>query len=239
MSGTTHHELDRDDGYSYVGSDVVGDVTAVATSVASKAAVHASLMAKAYEKLVVPTFPASGEMTNWMIHLGLSCVCVGFSDELEVAWLAACSSKAFEELNFSGWSARVPPMPYDTLDRWRKLDFALAKALHGILKQSKESLTEDVILKTRECAQSNSILKGRQIVWMMLDYFKTNRTLQEQYKYPAIESLKWMGDERLPQFYKRWKVITTGMAIPLDDRILCDIFVGMHKAIKEACFGHP
>ena len=36
VSGTTHHELDRDDGYSYVGSDAAGDVTAVATSVASK-----------------------------------------------------------------------------------------------------------------------------------------------------------------------------------------------------------
>jgi hypothetical protein len=94
-------------------------------------------------------------------------------------------------------------MPYDTLDCWRKLDFALAKALHGILKQSKESLTEDVILKARECAQSNSILKGCQIVWMLLYYFKTIRTLQEQYKYQDIESLKWMGDERLPQFYKK------------------------------------
>ena len=38
VAGATHHELDRDDGYSYVGSDVAGDVTAVATSVASKAA---------------------------------------------------------------------------------------------------------------------------------------------------------------------------------------------------------
>ena len=114
----------------------------------------------------------------------------GGSDELEIAWLAECSSKAFEELNQSGWASRSPPLPFDTLDRWRKLDFALAKALHGILKQSKESLTEDVILKTRECAQSNSILKGRHIVLMMLDYFKTNRTLQEQYKYQDIESLR-------------------------------------------------
>ena len=121
----------------------------------------------------------------------------GFSDELEVAWLAECTSKTCDELNSSEWVSRVPPMPYDTLDRWRKLDFALAKALHGILKQSKESLTEDVILKTRECAQSNSILKGRQILWMMHDYFQTNRTLQEQYTYQDIESLKWMGDEKV------------------------------------------
>ena len=72
-------------------------------------------------------------------------------------------------------------------------------------------------------------------MWMMLDYFNTNRTLQEQYKYQDIESLKWMGDEKLPQFYKqRWKFITTGMVVPLDDRILC-LFFGMYKAVKEVC----
>ena len=76
-SGPTYHELDREDGYSHVGSETAGDVTAVAHAVASKAAMNASLMSKAYEKLVIPSFPASGEMTNWMISLGLSCVCGG------------------------------------------------------------------------------------------------------------------------------------------------------------------
>ena len=68
---------------------------------------------------------------------------------------------------------------------------------------------------------------------MMHDYFKTNRTLQEQYKYQDIESLKWMGDERLPQFFKRWKVITTGMTVPLDDSILCDIFLERIRPSKK------
>jgi len=48
-----------------------------------------------------------------------------------------------------------------------------------------------------------------------------------------MESLKWTGDERLPQFYKIWKVITTGMAIPLDDRILCDIFLERIRPSKK------
>ena len=42
------------------------------------------------------------------------------------------------------------------IDRWRQLDCALAKALHGILKQINESLTEDVVLKTRGYAQTNA-----------------------------------------------------------------------------------
>ena len=162
----------------------------------------------------------------------------GFSDELEIAWLAECSSKAFEELNQSGWASRSPPLPFDTLDRWRKLDFALAKALHGILKQSKESLTEDVILKTRECAQSNSILKGRQIVWMMLDYFKTNRTLQEQYKYQDIESLKWMGDEKIPQFFKNVEGYNNGGGCTVGQPHTVRHLFGTYKTVKEACVRH-
>ncbi|MFM7989419.1 MAG: hypothetical protein ACKPKO_59905, partial [Candidatus Fonsibacter sp.] len=54
--------------------------------------------------------------------------------------------------------------------------------------------------RAREMLQSSSILQGRQIVWMVLDYFKFNRTLQEQYKYQDIESLKWRGDEKFGTF---------------------------------------
>ncbi len=79
------------------------------------------------------------------------------------------------------------------------------------------------MLKARECNPNDLILKGRPIVWMMIGYFKTNRTLQEQYKYQDLESLKWARDEKLQSFYKQWKVVITGMAIPLDERILCDI----------------
>jgi polyhydroxyalkanoate synthesis regulator phasin len=42
-SGPTYHELDREDGYSHVGSEAAGDVTVVAHAVASKAAMNASL----------------------------------------------------------------------------------------------------------------------------------------------------------------------------------------------------
>ena len=58
-------------------------------------------------------------------------------------------------------------------------------------------LQEDVVLKTREYAQLNAILGGRQIVWTRTDYCKTNRTLQEQCPYQDTDSLKWMGDEKL------------------------------------------
>ena len=69
-----------------------------------------------------------------------------------------------------------------------------------MLKSIGESLSEDVTLKAREFINKNIILHGRQILWMMIDYFETNRSLQEQYTWQDIESLHWQGDERLQWF---------------------------------------
>ena len=57
-----------------------------------------------------------------MIALGLACVVVGgFSYELEIAWRAECSSKAFVELSNSPWNTQRPALPTDTLERWGML----------------------------------------------------------------------------------------------------------------------
>ena len=69
-----------------------------------------------------------------------------------------------------------------------------------MIKSSGESLSEYVTLKAREYTQRSHILRGRQIVWMMIDYFKTNRSLQEQYTWQDIETLQWPGDDRLQWF---------------------------------------
>ena len=50
----------------------------------------------------------------------------------------------------------------------------------ALVKSSGVPLSEGVTLKAREYAHKNKILRGRHIIWMMIDYFKTNRSLQEQ-----------------------------------------------------------
>ena len=48
-----------------------------ATSAAEKAALHATLMAKSFEKVVIPIVPTSGAMLSWLITLGLPAVDAG------------------------------------------------------------------------------------------------------------------------------------------------------------------
>ena len=117
--------------------------------------------------------------------------------------------------------------------RRKRLDFALSRALQGLIKSSGESLSEDVTLKAREYTQRSKILRGRQIVWMMIDFFKTNRSLQEQYAWQDIETLQWQGDNRLQWFYTRWKLITTSPSISIPDVVLRDTLLSKIRTSEK------
>ncbi|MFM7981377.1 MAG: hypothetical protein ACKPKO_18880, partial [Candidatus Fonsibacter sp.] len=84
-----------------------------------------------------------------------------------------------------------------------------------------EGITE-VSVPSRAFQQRHMLLRGRQIIWMMIDYFKTNRSLQEQFTWQDIETLQWQGDEKLQWFYNRWKLITTSLSITIPEVVLRD-----------------
>ncbi|MFM7982026.1 MAG: hypothetical protein ACKPKO_22175 [Candidatus Fonsibacter sp.] len=68
------------------------DIVTAAKKAAQAAAMeHSMNHPKTYEKLNVPPFPRSGEMTNWTYSLGIATVVAGgFGDEQEVTWLSEC-----------------------------------------------------------------------------------------------------------------------------------------------------
>ena len=59
----------------------------------------------------------------------------------------------------------------------KRLDFSLSRALQGMIRSSGESLSEDVTLKASEFSQKSNILRGRQIVWMMIDRLLYNKSI--------------------------------------------------------------
>ena len=144
-----------------------------------------------------------------------------------MAWLRECWVKAFEQLECSDMARAKEQI------RWKKLDLSLARALQGMVKSSGESLSEDVTMKAREFAQKDNIFRGRQIIWMMIDNFKTNRSLQEQCTWQDIESLQWPGDERLQWLYIRWKLIANSLSITMPEVVLRDTFLSKVRALKK------
>ena len=72
---------------------------------------------------------------------------------------------------------------------------------------SGEQLSEDVFLVDRDAADKDQILGGRQMVWMILDFFKTHRSMIEQYSFEDLKSVPWLGDGRIKEFYDHYRLV--------------------------------
>ena len=97
------------------------DLIPATNKAAHAATIAASYMThntKACEKLSVPAFPKSGDMSNWMYALGTTTFVAGcLGDELEVTWLRNCWRKSFEELECSDmYGAKRPTQMEKRLD---------------------------------------------------------------------------------------------------------------------------
>ena len=67
----------------------------------------------------------------------------------------------------------------------------------------------------------------------MIDYFNTNRSLQEQYTWQDIEAQQWQGDEKRQWFYTRWKLITTSLSITSPEQVLRDTLLSKIRRSKK------
>ena len=68
---------------------------------------------------------------------------------------------------------------------------------------------------------------------MMIDYFKTNRSLPEQYTWHAIEGPQWQGDERLQWFYTRWKLIATSLSSTIPEDVIRDSCLSQIRTSRQ------
>ena len=60
-----------------------------------------------------------------------------------------------------------------------------------VMMASGESLADNAFLAARASARLGQILRGRRTISMMIDYFKTNRSLQEQCRWQCMKALQW------------------------------------------------
>ena len=177
-----HDDGDNDDDkHTITGSadaaDSFGLITAVVDTM-YKPAFNTCFTTKAYARLILPSLPASDGMDSWMRTMKWFCARAGeaFADGLEAAWLDECSSSSFVQLSSPLWG-NLPSLQslHDRPERWRKLDFAVAQTLDYSIQQSQESAAKAVLFRKREHEKSNSTLRGRQLIWIILDHFWADR----------------------------------------------------------------
>ena len=183
-------------------------------------AVHLS---KAYEKLEVPPLPNPGRIKQWLMAIGESLVRTSgvTSDEVEIEWLHEVYEKTFEELG------QLSPDP-----RLRKADLQLAVQTEKVINKSSETVKYQLELKKAAIrAQENRILKGREMIWMVVDHFKMNASLKVFYTFQDLLEHKWLGDDKLEQYYRGYLNILANTKDKLAEAHLREILL---RALKQS-----
>ena len=125
--------------------------------------------------MVTPTFPNVASLRQWRTEVGKVLVAFGGqADMAEIPWLAEVSSpgRTLESLADSGAA------------RFRVMDLKLSTVLTGIIRNSQTArpLYDDLMVRELAASLRGSMLKGRQIMFMILEFFKTNRQMQFMYR---------------------------------------------------------
>ena len=112
-------------------------------------------------------------------------------DEVEIGWLFEVYDKTVEELG------QLSPDP-----RLRKADLQLAIQAEKVINKSSETVKYQLELKKTAIRQKeNRILKGREMIWLVVDHFKMNASLKVLYTFQDLLEHRWLGDDKLEEYY--------------------------------------
>ena len=107
------------------------------------------------------------------------------------------------------------------------LDFKLADGMVVMLNKAGEKgkrLRDHVNLKMEEAARKNKILKGRQIVWMVCESFKTHDRTELIFSFDHLSNLTIQNHD-LHEFVMQWNHVLDNMGEnAVNPRMLRDVF---------------
>eukprot|EP00969_Alexandrium_andersonii_P080791 3561761-Alexandrium_andersonii.AAC.1 len=75
-------------------------------------------------------------------------------------------------------------------------------------------------------------LRGREVVRMVIDYFKTHKSLQTYYSYQDLINFKWKGDDKLERFYREWMHLVANIREEMDPHMLMEVLLGHLRKSK-------
>ena len=106
------------------------------------------------------------------------------------------------------------PKKYATLDR--KLRTALCKITQGELGRS-------IDVKEQRALRDGKMLKGRQVLWMMYDHFRTDENMARCFTIQDLCGIQFPGDNKLEQLRNTWEDKITNQAEPQTNEQLAGI----------------
>jgi len=164
------------------------------------------------ETVVVPKIPKVGRFLQRRIQVTSNLVSAsGRTDTEEAGWLSEDSDQeaTSESLADSGPK------------RFRSLDLKLGASLSAAICDSEaHTLIDDLERHASDAMKSGSVIKGRQIYWMMNSFFKANPALGLVYDVTDLGALTWLGDKQVHNFRHLWTQMTSSMKMALAEETL-------------------
>ena len=163
---------------------------------------------KEADKVVVPPWPKSHDLDSWKSQLlsNVLSACSDTDQEVWIQWL----NEAFK-LN-----PDIKGMGNSGGSRFTTIDVKLANALHGMISSSGDSGREiamEIKVMTLEMARRDppEIVRGRQIVAMILDSFRSATHTDLAFTGKHLYELTYPGDNKLSLFKNQWIHILSAM----------------------------
>ena len=182
------------------------------------------------DKVVVPPFPTVTHLDSWMSQClaNVLSACADPNQEEWMKWLSPAfrPHPDIEALNDSGHK------------KFRGIDVKLGVAMSAMLRAGSDKAAElylEVNRKAKDYVPSydGKIIKGRQIIAMMYESFRTRDRLDMIVSLDYLVKLQFQGDNKLHQFKQTWLEILNRMRpedIP-SEKALRDL---LHSKIKES-----
>ena len=101
-----------------------------------------------------------------------------------------------------------------------------------MLKEVNNEVTSSMAQREHAAAMQGRMLKGRQIAWLIFNFFKRNPKMGVIYGVTDLAKLEWMGDKQIHKFSMMWGLMPDQMQTTLPADGLADILLQkMEKSI--------
>jgi hypothetical protein len=183
------------------------------------------------DKVVVPKFPALVQLPHYGVNLGHALVqASSFNDCAELRWLHDTAASTFELLASSGE------------ERFASLDIKLATALIATIKDHAGARQLMDELQNFQRVANFTVVKGRQIYWMILNFYRTTDCMDLAFGVEHMSAMKWRGDSGANMYASKvlWDNITRQMVDKLADRTLRELLLRKMKDsfVSKEDLGH-
>ena len=178
---------------------------------------------KEHDKVSCPKFPTAVNLKVWHNQLVRNVILAsGRTDHAEVEWLNAVLSAGskFEDFATSGGA------------RFATLDLKLHAAVTQCIKEGNKTLASKMATLEDECMLKSTIIKGRQLVWMIHHWFRVNPEMKPVYGLKAITDLVWYGDDKIQEFLDMWLLVSRNNSIQLNEGQLAELLVQKMETSK-------